>query len=52
MDEEHPIALVIEASTLHFSLYSRTQQMTHFFHNEIQGYSSVLGAKLEFPTQK
>jgi hypothetical protein len=50
MGEEYPIVLVTEASTLHFGLYSRTQHMAHFSHNEVLGYRLVLEAKLEFPT--
>ena len=49
MGAEHPIVLVTEASTLHFELYSRTQYMAHFSHNEVLGYRLVLEAKLEFP---
>lgn len=51
MGGEHPRVLVVEASTLHFVLYSRTQHMRHFSHSEIQGYRLGLGAKIEFPTE-
>jgi len=50
MGEELPTILVTEASTLHFGLYSRTQHMRPFSHNEVQGYRLALEAKFQFPT--